>query len=133
MVKRQEQNRNLNRKVDDKKHDDDKDEDIEEGGRQYRGPDKGRGGRLIGPDGKFSPLQKGGSKVSKNPSGGPTPGTNNQTVGPTQSAKASATPGAPDANNTMSNNQRRYKNNNKAKIGNHNRKDRAIKKAGGGA
>ncbi len=67
MVIRQEQNRNLNRKVDDKKQVDEKEEDIEEGGRQYRGPDKGRGGRLIGPDGKFLPQQKGGSKGSKNP------------------------------------------------------------------
>ncbi len=121
----QEQNRNLNRKADNSKKQEGTNDtnslDQEEGNPQCRGLDKGKGGRIIGPDGKFLPRQKGGKKGQpQNPTA----------VVPPEAAKAETVKSTLDANNAMSNNQRRYKNNNKAKIGNHNRKDRAARKAG---
>ena len=85
------------------------------GSKVYRGGDKIKGGRVLGPDGKVLPRQRGGKKAS-NPhieSGEqkkPEYGHHEQ------------------ASDEMTKIQKRRKNDNKAKIGNHHRKDRAQKK-----
>merc|ERR1712113_1247668 len=96
----------------------------EANGKKYRGPDKGRKGRLIGPDGKYLPIAKGRKKNmhsvnvndtnAKDTKDGGKPGTN---------APGQTTTG-------LTKIQKRRKNNNKAKLGNHHRKERAMKKAG---
>ena len=127
-----EESRNLNRanrrggKAKTKRSSDDEGDDGEGGGgdnQKYRGPDKGKGGRLIGPDGKYLPIKKGGKKgkkqqAAKQENGGGD--SNQQGVGKQEQGK------------DMSKIQKRRKDANKAKIGNHHRKDRALKKAGRG-
>ena len=89
-----------------------------EEGKIYRGPDKGKGGRLIGPDGKYLPTKKGGKKGKK------------------QAVAAAAQPKSGNGGNAnskgdsseMSKLQKRRKDMNKAKVGNHHRKERAAKK-----
>ena len=89
-------------------------------GKIYRGPDKGKKGRVIGPDGKYLPLPKHRKSVGKN---GPKKGgdkseeSNDKQKGTTDDPK-------------MSKIQKRRKNDNKAKIANHHRKERALKKTG---
>jgi len=113
------------------------------GGNKNFGPDKGRGGRVIGPDGKYLPIKRGGKKGR----GQPANNNNNQGRGGAgrgrgggrggrggngSSSKGSdPKPGKKDGDD-MSKIQKRRKNDNKAKIGNHHRKDRANKKASGG-
>jgi hypothetical protein len=101
------------------------------GGKTYRGPDKGKGGRLLGPDGKYLP--RGGKKqqpqpqqqqkVASKPASGSGSGTKKQT---TDTSKT------PKEGDDLTKIQKRRKNDNKSKIGNHHRKDRAQKKAMGG-
>lgn len=83
--------------------------------KKYRGPDKGKGGRIIGPDGKYLPFPKkrhgGGKNQNKS---NPSSDDNAKTE-----SKGSA---------ELTKIQKLRKNNNKAKIGNHHRKDRAMKK-----
>lgn len=88
---------------------------AEDVGKVYRGGDKIKGGRVLGPDGKALPRQRGGKKTSNPP------------IGNGEQKKAGQgnqeTP-----SDEMSKIQKRRKNDNKAKIGNHHRKDRAQKK-----
>jgi CUE domain len=92
----------------------DDDDDDKEVGKVYRGPDKIKGGRPLGPDGKVLPRQRGGKSdaAQSNASG--------ERVKQEQGTQA--------ASNEMSKIQKRRKNDNKAKIGNHHRKDKAQKK-----
>jgi len=120
-----EENRNLNRtnqnkgkkkkdknkKQDEGEEEEGQDEQEEEGAKKFRGPDKAKGGRIIGPDGKVLPRKKGGNKPK------------------TQEEKKPEKPKNDAGSEDMSRNQKRYKNDNKAKIGNHHRKERAQKKA----
>lgn len=121
-------------------------------GTRYRGLDKGRGGRLIGPDGKYLPLKHGGKKgrgmastggsVSGGNAGrGAGAGDNKGESGgagdrggrgsnATSDTNASNSQGS-KVDGELSKLQKRRKNDNKAKIGNHHRKDRATKKAAG--
>ena len=91
--------------------------------RKYHGPDKGKGGRLIGPDGKYLPIKKGGKKGKKQQAA-------KQENGGGDSKKQGV--GKQEQGKDMSKIQKRRKDANKAKIGNHHRKDRALKKAGRG-
>ena len=95
-------------------------DESSEGVKQFRGPDKGKGGRVLGPDGKFIPSQKGGKKgrPSAATSSGDGKGSNNPSTGPNATE--------------MTGNQKRYKSSNKAKLANHHRKDRAVKKGASG-
>lgn len=151
----QEESRNLNRQnhkpnkshtneqnLEDDVYDDD------DGEKKYRGPDKGRGGRLIGPDGKYLPNQRGGKKGRGNT--GSSGDNGNSGTGGRGGRGAGGRGGRgsaskPNANNDnaqeggqqkdgddLSKIQMRRKNDNKAKIGNHHRRDRATKKASGG-
>jgi hypothetical protein len=131
--------------------------DDEEGNqeKQYRGPDKGRGGRVIGPDGRYLPIQRGGKKGRGGGASTAADGTNNNNTQSTTGrgrgggrggrggrGQAGENGGANGTTNTSSSKkdedgdlskiQKRRKNDNKAKIGNHHRKDRATKKAAGG-
>lgn len=113
----QEENRNQNRGAAAGKK-----KDAEE---KYRGPDKGKGGRIIGPDGKYMPFQKGGKKGRQ------------QQENAKKSAKSSGDSNkdkqtTDESSTKMSNIQQRRKNKNKAKVANHHRKERAQKKATGG-
>ena len=112
------------------------------GGKNF-GPDKGRGGRVIGPDGKYLPIKRGGKKGR----GQPANNNNNQGRGGagrgrgggrggrggngSSSKGGDPKPGNKDGDD-MSKIQKRRKNDNKAKLGNHHRKDRANKKASSG-
>ena len=130
-----EESRNLNRtnrrggKAKTKRSSDDEGDDEEGGGaddqqdRKYHGPDKGKGGRLIGPDGKYLPIKKGGKKGKKQQAA-------KQENGGGDSKKQDV--GKQEQGKDMSKIQKRRKDANKAKIGNHHRKDRALKKAGRG-
>jgi hypothetical protein len=87
----------------------------------YGGPDKGKGGRVIGPDGRYLPFAKGG-KAGKKP------------VSKNTSDQANSKPAANENSGdaTSSDIQKRRKNQNKAKLANHHRKERAQKKAAQG-
>ena len=113
-------NRNLNRqqkvKTESKeKTGDEEVEDVTNGEKKYRGPNKGKKGRIIGPDGKYIPYPK-----------------HRKAIGHRSSDKKIES--NVDSNNSdgskMTKIQKRRKNDNKAKIGNHHRKERALKKAG---
>lgn len=146
----QEDSRNLNRQNNKlhKGNKENEEEDLyddDDGEKKYRGPDKGRGGRLIGPDGKYLPIQRGGKKGRGN--GAVTDGGNQNAGrggrGGRSGGRGTAGKAKPTNNNAqkvsqqkdgddMSKIQKRRKNDNKAKIGNHHRKDRATKKASSG-
>ncbi|KAL7453334.1 hypothetical protein ACHAWC_008448 [Mediolabrus comicus] len=107
--------------------------------KKYRGPDKGKKGRLIGPDGKYLPVKRGGKKAypGGNPGrGGDNAGKGSGRGGGKVSGRGAGKPPQGGAKSEdgdeMSKIQKRRKNDNKAKIGNHHRKDRATKKAAGG-
>ncbi|KAI2511798.1 Peptidase family M50 [Fragilaria crotonensis] len=85
------------------------------GTKVFRGGDKIKGGRVLGPDGKVLPRQRGG-KTATNPHT-----TNSDLKKPEQGNQATPS-------DEMTKIQKRRKNDNKAKIGNHHRKDRAQKK-----
>lgn len=130
-----EENRNLNRSGgSNKKGAENTTDEGEEEEKKYHGPDKGKKGRLIGPDGKYLPIKRDGKKGGGNPGrgsgdsgrGGGKPSGRGAGGKPQGDAK----PG--DGGDDMSKIQKRRKNDNKAKIGNHHRKDRASKKASGG-
>uniref|UniRef100_A0A7S2EMS8 CUE domain-containing protein n=1 Tax=Ditylum brightwellii TaxID=49249 RepID=A0A7S2EMS8_9STRA len=139
-----------NKKKSEKKGDNDNDDDDSEGNgneKKYRGPDKGRGGRVIGPDGKYLPLKKGGKKgkaqqqkqqQQPNGEGGDGGSGGGKTNQPNKGKKGGGGGGAKQpssggaaADDNLTKIQKRRKNDNKAKIGNHHRKDRALKKTGG--
>lgn len=136
-----EENRNLNRSGGNNKGAASAKTTDDEGEKKYRGQDKGKKGRLIGPDGKYLPIKRGGKKANAgsgggNPAGrggGGNPGRGagkpGRGAGKSQ-AKGNAKQG--EGGGDMSKIQKRRKNDNKAKIGNHHRKDRATKKASGG-
>ncbi len=139
-----EENRNTNRrnakgkpKGNNGKEDDDRDSDGGTVDRKYRGPDKGKGGRLIGPDGRYLPYpkKKNGDKNQK-----PAAANDNQSSGVSQNKKyGTKSGGVKDKSSAdgkkkkdgeeMTKIQKRRKNDNKAKIGNHHRKERALKKS----
>mmetsp|Transcript_41122 Transcript_41122/g.72350 ORF Transcript_41122/g.72350 Transcript_41122/m.72350 type:complete len:723 (-) Transcript_41122:72-2240(-) len=167
-----EDNKNLNRgppkgKSAGKDHNDD--EEDGEGGRKYNGPDKGKKGRLLGPDGKYLPIKRGGKKGRGDSGGGGDGGGgggkkgkgddnaaggggNNAGRGAGRGGKGGRGGGGGGAggggknskgesktnegnkakDDDLSKIQKRRKNDNKAKVGNHHRKDRATKKASGG-
>jgi len=115
--------------------------------KKYRGPDKGKKGRVIGPDGKYLPIKHGGKKGRGGGAGGSGGGDNSKTgQGAGRGGKGGRGSGGrggrggsgskKDGNNAgdgeLSKIQKRRKNDNKAKLGNHHRKDRATKKASGG-
>jgi hypothetical protein len=98
------------------------------GGRSYRGPNKIRGGRVVGLDGKVLPRQLGGKKGKTH-----TPVNQNKpATGNPQKQKEGGDTATAATNADLTKIQKRRKNDNKAKIGNHHRKDRAQKKAAGG-
>mmetsp|Transcript_16450 Transcript_16450/g.20058 ORF Transcript_16450/g.20058 Transcript_16450/m.20058 type:complete len:810 (+) Transcript_16450:117-2546(+) len=147
-----------NKKKDDNdntKADDDEGQDSDdEKGKKYRGPDKGKGGRLIGPDGKYLPRQKKGnrggggqqqqqqsSQAKKNQPNDSNsnkssqakknqPNDSNSNNNSKGDAKAGTT-SSDGKNANLTKIQKRRKNDNKSKVGNHHRKDRALKKTGG--
>lgn len=106
--------------------------------KKYRGPDKGKKGRLLGPDGKYLPVKRGAKKA--NPGGNPGRGGDIAGKGGGRSGGKVSGRGAGkhqggakiEDGDEMSKIQKRRKNDNKAKLGNHHRKDRATKKAAGG-
>mmetsp|Transcript_15246 Transcript_15246/g.22826 ORF Transcript_15246/g.22826 Transcript_15246/m.22826 type:complete len:636 (+) Transcript_15246:149-2056(+) len=138
-------NKNGNKKSDsgDGESDSNSGTDENDNQKKFRGPEKGKGGRLIGPDGRYLPFPK-----SKNKGGGQQ--NNNNNAQGQQDSKVESTNtksgnkqngnggkvGAggggndkkKDAPVELTKIQKRRKNDNKAKIGNHNRKDRATKK-----
>jgi len=98
----------------------------EEQEKKYRGLDKGKKGRLIGSDGKYLPYPT--KNKNKNKKGGKKdPSTDNnkddgggvENVGNTKSSSKQT---------ALSKTQKRRKNDNKAKIANHHRKERSMKK-----
>lgn len=100
-------------------------EDDDGGGARDRfGLNKGRGGRVIGPDGKYlrnsNSHGRGGGRGRGRGRGGEERGEVNTTSKTTT------------AETDLDKMQKRSKNDNKSKIGNHHRKDRATKKASGG-
>ena len=119
-------NRNLNRqaKVQTTKNankidndDDNRGDEGEDDDKKYRGPDKGKKGRIIGPDGKYLPHpkhRKAGKRGTKKDDG------KSEELNEKQKGSADDT--------KMNKIQRRRKNDNKAKIANHHRKERALKK-----
>lgn len=136
------ENRNLNRQTrkggngtasrnnnnDDDDSDDSEVDSDQNDGKKYRGPDKGKLGRIIGPDGKYLPhpkkWKKGGKVNNSNQSKdlGSSTNNNKDTKDNTDDKKKNS--------DQMSKIQKRRKNDNKAKIGNHHRKERALKKTG---
>ncbi|KAL7480620.1 hypothetical protein ACHAW6_013364 [Cyclotella cf. meneghiniana] len=149
-----EETRNLNRQGGHKpsksiSNDQNIEEEGNDGDRKYRGPDKGRGGRLLGPDGKYLPIQRGGKKGGGRGSNASTPGDaansgrggrggggsdrkGRGAAGDSKDPHDNAKEGQKKDGDDLSKVQKRRKNDNKAKIGNHHRKDRATKKASGG-
>lgn len=87
--------------------------------RAYRDPDKGKGGRVIGPDGRHVPLQKGGKKAGK------------KNVNPDAGDQINSKPSIGNTGDATKIQQKR-KSQHKAKLANHHRKDRAQKKAAQG-
>ena len=128
-----EENRNLNRSggVSKGAASAENEDNAEE--KKYRGPDKGKKGRLIGPDGKYLPIKRGGKKASTGGGGrgGGNPGRGGGKPG-RGSGKSQGEAKIEEGGGDMSKIQKRRKNDNKAKIGNHQRKDRATKKAAAG-
>jgi len=119
-----EESRNMNRsqnfkgsKKKDIDNDDDESAEQKDINKKYRGPDKGKGGRTIGPDGKYLPFPKSRKKGNKSQ-----PVVSNSDEKKGIDGKT---------NDNMSKIQKRRKTDNKAKIGNHHRKDRALKKTAG--
>lgn len=117
----QEENRNLNRA---KQQHQKKQTDADT--KTYRGPDKGKGGRLIGPDGRYLPTKKGGKKGKGK--AGEQQNENGKDAKPTTANGSSNGKAATEQSKI----QQKRKNKNKAKIANHHRKDRAQKKAAQG-
>ncbi|KAL7462107.1 hypothetical protein ACHAXS_002502 [Conticribra weissflogii] len=142
-----EENRNMNResgrihsKPPTVKNTDEEGEHEESDVKNYRGPDKGKGGRLIGPDGRYLPIQRGGKK-GRGGGGGDAGGRGRGdrggrggrgTTNVASNGNANNKDGGKRDDGELSKIQKRRKNDNKAKIGNHHRKDRATKKASGG-
>ena len=138
-----EENRNLNRSGGNNKGAASAKNADDDGEKKYRGLDKGKKGRLIGPDGKYLPIKRGGKNGNAGRGGGGNPagrgggggnpgrggGKPGRGAGKSQ-AQGNAKQG--EGGDDMSKIQKRRKNDNKAKIGNHHRKDRATKKASGG-
>ncbi len=99
--------------------------------KKFRGPDKGKGGRIIGPDGKYLPhpksRKKGGKAIQSN-------ATTSASTAPTKKKNDNQKESRDGKGNTnsqqLSKAQKRRKNDNKAKIANHHRKERALKKSG---
>jgi len=151
---------NTNRKVQVKKNrkkagndnNDGENEDLEEEKEPAKkwGPDKGKGGRVIGPDGKYLPFPKKHHRKQKKQNQDlssskdtPNQGQNSNHSKNSKDSKSNNKGGGNAKGNAngnlkgktggenMTKIQKRRKNDNKAKIGNHNRKDRATRKTGG--
>ena len=103
-------------------------DEIEGPEREYRGNDKIKGGRPIGPDGKVIPRQKGGKKNT----GTSNPPQSSQMSGTKPSSKGTpANQPSGDGVTELTKLQKHRKMLNKAKAGNHHRKDAAQRKTGG--
>ena len=136
-----EENRNLNRVGGRDKGKTNADNIDSNGGKRF-GPDKGNKGRIIGPDGKYLPIKRGGKKANGGRGGGGNAngnagrggkqGRGAGKKGNNANSQAGANKKQGENGDDMSKIQKRRKNDNKAKIGNHHRKDRATKKASGG-
>ena len=149
------QNTNHQKKTKQKKSaadgEDDEDDDDNDNGhkKKYRGPDKGKGGRILGPDGKPLPFSKKyknrGSNQKQTPPQQPNDSNDKnddqsksgQKKNKGKNKSTNATEHNNNNNNdnekksdTMTKQQKRRKNDNKAKVANHNRKSRALKKMG---
>ena len=85
------------------------------------GADKGKGGRIIGPDGKFLPHAKGGKKKKKQMRSG---GDHDRKAPGDNVVENSG-------GNGLTDRQKKKKGINKAAKGNHHRKDRSLRKTGG--
>lgn len=119
----QEENRNLNRaKEQQKKKPKDGDEPET---KTYHGPDKGKGGRVIGPDGKYLPIKKGGKKGKAKQQQASANQNDVEKVNANGSSNAKS-------GEQQAKLQQKRKNKNKAKVANHHRKERAQKKAAQG-
>lgn len=108
---------------------DDDDDNVHNGADEikYRGPDKGKGGRIIGPDGKYLPIPKSRKKSgSQNRAEGGITKTNGKENGNQVKKQGD---GKSKTSEEMTKIQKRRKNDNKAKIANHHRKERSLKKS----
>ena len=109
--------------------------------KKFRGPDKGKGGRLVGPDGRYLPLPKARKRGGQNqnqPAATNDSKSSSNLPSKKKGAKDGSTNGKKETGgdekkkkdgDAMTKIQKRRKNDNKAKIGNHHRKERAMKKA----
>jgi len=108
-------------------HNKNTDEEVSDDGHRqtYRGPNKGKGGRVLGPDGRYLPRKSKPRTVVN----GDVSTTTTDTTSTTNNVS-----GIPDTANTSTNSlstqQKRRKNLNKARKANHNRRDRAARKTG---
>lgn len=143
--KKEGDDRNGNRKKDGDAQADDNSDDEDNTTKKYRGADKGKGGRLIGPDGRYLPFPKSRKKSGNNQKQATTAkdssnvkeantsasGTRKGTQAPGKNGKKNSGDKTKkqNAGEEMTKIQKRRKNDNKAKIGNHHRKERAMKKA----
>lgn len=115
------------------------DDDVEEEGaadvKQFRGPEKIKGGRPIGPDGKVLPRQKGGKQAAARTSRTTPTNTPSTTLKGGMKTITTGSPSAaapsPHGETELTKLQKRRKMLNKAKTGNHHRKDAAQRKTGG--
>ncbi len=126
---RQKQKKNEDNDIDDNGEEADEEGNDGEGNHQkkYRGPDKGKGGRIIGPDGKYLPHpkhRKKGGKGNQNKNKSTATSGNGNNLNQNNEGKEAKNQGE------LSKIQKRRKNDNKAKIANHHRKERALKKTG---
>ena len=141
------QKKNKQKKIATDGEDNDEDDNTDNGSqKKYRGHDKGKGGRILGPDGKPIPFSKKhknrGSNQQQTPPQQPNDSNDKNDIeskiGPKKNKGRNKSTSTTEQNNnnnekksdTMTKQQKRRKNDNKAKVGNHNRKSRALKKMG---
>ena len=141
-----EESRNTNRKKskpgkrgkvknnEDNNSDDDDVNESDGSEKKFRGPDKGKGGRLIGPDGRYLPYAKPKKQQNQSAAKNVSKDKKDNQSGSANGAKQNG--GKPNGGSdnkkkdseNMTKIQKRRKNDNKSKIGNHHRKERAMKK-----
>jgi hypothetical protein len=110
---------------------DKQDEEDGDDERKYKGPNKGKGGRIIGPDGKYLPLPKHRKKGGNMKQAEQTDNENGNTQGKgSNQVKNIGDSKSKTSADEMTKLQKRRKNDNKAKIANHHRKERSLKKSG---
>mmetsp|Transcript_5683 Transcript_5683/g.10772 ORF Transcript_5683/g.10772 Transcript_5683/m.10772 type:complete len:644 (+) Transcript_5683:95-2026(+) len=122
-------------------HEDDSGDDdgsgvSDNGEKKYRGPEKGKGGRIIGPDGKYLPFPKprknGGGNKNNTKTAFASKASSKEGNGQKQILKGGNDTGKESkSSEEMTKLQKRRKNDNKDKIANHHRKERSLKKSAG--